>query len=148
MSQLWVKRSKAGLSRHSRLLETINRVFPMPFEERRSRVDMVTYDTYLWFRYFPLLLVPVVIIGIILETCDIPQEHVFASLHLWLTDHGMFRHVTVKALNPAFEDERRAIEWKANDCKWRFTGVDMLSEKELREFEAINIQRQNISLSR
>ncbi|KAH8604175.1 hypothetical protein ERJ75_001733100 [Trypanosoma vivax] len=139
MSQLWVKRARAEVSRHSRILETLNRVFPMPFEERRSRVGMVTYGTYRWFRYFPILLVPIVVTGTILETRDVPHEHVFTPLHLWLADHGMFRHDTVKALNPAFENERRAIEWKTNDRKWRFTGLDMPSGKELREFAAINI---------
>ncbi|ORC92082.1 uncharacterized protein TM35_000042960 [Trypanosoma theileri] len=148
MSQLWVKRAKAEVTRHSRLLETLNRVFPMPFEERRSRVGMVSYGTYRWFRYFPIVLVPAVLIGVILETRDIPQEHVFTSLHLWLADHGMFRHDTVKALNPAFEDERREIEWKANDRKWRFTGIDMPSEKEMREFTAINIERIRSSSTR
>ncbi|KAH9601711.1 hypothetical protein LSM04_006387 [Trypanosoma melophagium] len=148
MSQLWVKRAKAEVSRHSRLLETLNRVFPMPFEERRSRVGMVSYGTYRWFRYFPIVLVPAVLIGVILETREIPQEHVFTSLHLWLADHGMFRHDTVKALNPAFEDERREIEWKTNDRKWRFTGIDIPSEKEMHEFAAINIESQRLSSSR
>ncbi|AIO01991.1 hypothetical protein LPMP_343680 [Leishmania panamensis] len=143
MSQLWVKRAKAEMTRHSRVLETINRVFPMPFEERRSRVGMTSYATYRWLRYFPVILVPVIVLGTLLETRDNPQEHVFTSMHLWLADHGVFRHDTVKALNPAFEDERRSIEWKANDRKWRFTGMDMPSEREIREFAAINIDRQS-----
>ncbi|KAG5492801.1 hypothetical protein JKF63_01381 [Porcisia hertigi] len=147
MSQLWVKRAKAEMTRHSRVLETINRIFPMPFEERRSRVGMASYATYRWLRYFPVILVPCVVIGTLLETRDNPQEHVFTSLHLWLADHGVFRHDTVKALNPAFEDERRSIEWKANDRKWRFTGTDMPSEREIREFAAINIDRQSRRLS-
>ncbi|EPY38835.1 hypothetical protein AGDE_05094 [Angomonas deanei] len=146
MSQLWVKRAKAEVTRHSRVLETINRVLPMPFEERRGRVGMLSYGTYRWARYFPLVLVPFVLIGSIMETRDNPQENVFTSLHLWLADHGMFRHDTIKALNPAFEDERRSISWKANDRKWRFTGADMPSERELKEFAAINIDRQRRQL--
>lgn len=142
MSQLWVKRAKAEVSRHSRLLETVNRVFPLPFEERRSRVGMMTYGTYRWMRYFPFVLIPLILGGAILETRDNPQEHVFTALHLWLADHGVFRHDSIKALNPAFEDERRSIQWKANDRKWRFTGTDMPSERELREFAAINIEHQ------
>ncbi|CCW61422.1 unnamed protein product [Phytomonas sp. EM1] len=145
MSQLWVKKAKAEVSRHSRMLETINRVFPMPFEERRGRVGTVTYGTYRWLRYFPFFLVPLILGGAILETRDNPKEHVFTALHLWLADHGVFRHDTVKALNPAYEDERREIEWKTNDRKWRFTGTDTPSERELREFAAINMERQRRS---
>lgn len=139
---LWVKRAKAEVTRHSRLMETINRVFPIPFEERRSRVGFLSYGTFRWARYAPILLVPITIVGAVLETRDVPTEHVFTALHLWLADHGVFRHDTVKALNPAYEDERRSIEWKQNDRKWKFTGLDLPNEREIKEFAAINIDRQ------
>ncbi|CUG40933.1 Hypothetical protein, putative [Bodo saltans] len=141
-SAVWVKRAKSEATRHSRLMETINRVMPLPFEERRARVGFLSYATFRYMRYFPIVLVPAIMIGTILETRDIPTEHVLTSLHLWLADHGMFRHDTVKALNPAYDDERRSIEWKQNDRKWRFTGLDMPSEREIKEFAAINIDRQ------
>lgn len=141
-SAVWVKRARAEVTRHSRVMETINRVLPLPFEERRARVGMVSYGTYRYLRYFPLVLVPTILIGAILETRDLPNEHLFTALHLWLADHGVFRHDTVKALNPAYEDERRTLEWKQNDRKWRFTGSDLPSEREIKEFAAINLDRQ------
>lgn len=141
-SALWVKRAKAEVSRHSRMLETLNRVLPMPFEERRSRVGFLSYATFRWARYFPVALIPMIVVGAILETRDIPTEHIFTSLHLWLADHGVFRHDTVKALNPAYDDERRSIEWKQNDRKWRFTGTDLPSEREIKEFAAIHVDKQ------
>jgi hypothetical protein len=141
-SAVWVKRAKSEATRHSRLMETINRVIPLPFEERRARVGFMSYGTFRYMRYFPIVLVPTILAGAILETRDVPTEHIFTPLHLWLADHGVFRHDTVKALNPAYDDERRSVEWKQNDRKWRFTGVDMPSEREIKEFAAINIDRQ------
>lgn len=145
MSQLWVKRAKAEMTRHSRVLETINKILPMPFEERRSRVGMVSYGTFRWLRYFPVVVIPLIVCGCIMETRDNPEENVFTALHLWLADHGMFRHDTIKALNPAFDDERRSIEWKANERKWQLSGTDMPADRELREFIAINMERQRRS---
>lgn len=141
MSQIWVKRAKAEVSRHSRLMETINRVAPMPFEERRAKVGFLSYGAFRYLRYFPFVIVPGILLGSILEMRDVPTENIFTSLHLWMADQGLFRHDTVKALNPAFEDERRSIEWKANDRKWRVTGMDMPSEREIKEYAAINIER-------
>ncbi len=138
---LWVKRAKVEANRRSKFVETINRIFPLPFEERRARVGMMSYKTFRWFRFIPWLLPPVCFTGIMLESRDVPHEHIFTALHVWLADHGLFRHDTIKALNPAFEIERMALENKICDRKWRFTGGDGLSEREAREFAAININR-------
>jgi hypothetical protein len=141
-SHVYVKRVTAEVRRNSAWLETINRIMPMPFEERRGRVGMVSYAHWKWMRLLPFVAIPAIGIGTILETRSIPQEHVFTALHLWLADHGVFRHDSVKALNPAYEDERRQIEWKSTDRKWRFTGLDSPSEREIKEFAALNIERQ------
>lgn len=139
---LWIKRANAEVDRSVRLIESINRILPVPFEDRRSKVGMITYGTWRWLRFTPVVLVPFLTFCAIAEARDHPHENVLTALHLWLADHGMFRHDTVKALNPTFEDERVAMEWKLNDRKWRLTGADLLSDRELREFAAINIEKQ------
>ena len=141
---LWVKRAKVEATRRTRWVETLNRLFPLPFEERRSRVGMLSYKSFRWFRFLPWVLPPIAMVGIITEARDIPHEHIFTALHIWMADQGLFRHDTIKALNPAFEMERLALENKMNDRKWRFTGGDGLSEREAREFAAININRATV----
>jgi hypothetical protein len=141
---LWVKRAKVEATRRSRWVETLNRIFPLPFEERRSRVGVVTYKTYRWYRFLPWILPPMAMGGIFLEARDVPHDHIFTSLHIYCADMGMFRHDTIKALNPAFEHERLALDNKLNDRKWRFTGGDGLSEREAKEFAAININRATV----
>jgi hypothetical protein len=141
---LWVKRAQGEAVRNASFMESVNRVFPMPFEERRTRVGMVKYRTWRWIRAGPYAIVPLLLGGIVLESRDSPHENVFTALHLWLADQGLFRHDTIKALNPAFETERMALEAKFNDRSWRFTGGDQISERELREFIAINVDKSKI----
>lgn len=141
---LWVKRAKVEATRRSQWLETLNRVFPLPFEERRSRIGMVSYKHWRWMRIIPWVCPPIVFFGVVFETRDVPHDHIFTALHVWMADHGVFRHDTIKALNPAFEHERLAIDAKNADRKWRFTGGDGLSERELREFAAINVERATV----
>ena len=141
-SALWVKRVKVETEKYQRVTELVNKCLPTPFEERRSKVGAVSYKTFRWLRYSPLFLFPICIVGGISEMRDLPHENVFTGLHLWLADNGVFRHDTVRALNPAFEDERRSVEYKSNDRKWRFTGADLPSEREIKEFAAMNLEKQ------
>jgi hypothetical protein len=141
-SALWVKRVKVETEKYQRVTELINKIAPTPFEERRSRVGTVTYKTWRRIRFAPAIVFPMCIIGGISEMRDLPHENIFTGLHLWLADNGVFRHDTVRALNPAFEDERRSVEYKSNDRKWRFTGADLPSEREIKEFAAINLEKQ------
>lgn len=138
---LWVKKAKVEAQKRSAWVDAINRVFPLPFEERRARIGAMPYKHFRWYRYLPWIVPPLFATAVIIESRDVPHEHVFTALHLWLADHGVFRHDTIKALNPAFEHERMAMDIKNNDRKWRFTGGDMLTDKELREFAAINVDR-------
>ena len=141
---LWVKRAQGEAVRNASFVESVNRVFPLPFEERRTRVGMVKYRTYKWLRAGPYVVIPFLICAIILESREAPHENVFTGLHLWMADQGLYRHDTIKALNPAFEHERMALEAKYNDRSWRFTGGDTISERELREFVAINVDKSKI----
>lgn len=139
---LWIKRAQTDVQKKSQFMVTMNKTFSIPFEERRSRVGSLSYKTWRWVRFLPWIVAPVAIVGMILESRDIPHEHVFTALHIWLADHGVFRHDSIKAINPAYEHERMAFEAKSNDRKWRFTGGDLLSDRELREFAAMSIERQ------
>ena len=65
---LWVKRAKVEATRRSRWVETLNRVFPLPFEERRSRVGVLTYKTFRWFRIIPWVLPPMCMFGMVAES--------------------------------------------------------------------------------
>ena len=141
---LWIKRAQAEVGRRNSLAESLSRVMPMPFEERRGRVGMVPYNTFRWFRYLPWVVCPGICIGVMLESRDVPTEHCFTPLHVWLADHGFFRHDTIKALNPSFDQERIAAEHSNTDRKWRFTGADLLSEREVREFAAMTIEKQRL----
>ncbi len=141
-SAVWVKRVKVETEKYHRFSELVNKALPTPFEERRSKVGSVSYRTWKYLRWFPVLFFPSLFVCGISEMRDLPHENVFTGLHLWLADNGVFRHDTVRALNPAFEDERRSVEFKSNDRKWRFTGSDLPSEREIKEFAAINLDKQ------
>lgn len=141
---LWIKRAQGEAVRNASFVETVNRVAPLPFEERRSRVGMVKYRMWRWLRAGPYVIVPALCIGIVLEAREAPHETMVTAFHIWLADQGVFRHDTIKALNPAFDSERMALEAKWNDRSWRFTGGDQISERELREFIAINVDKSKI----
>lgn len=138
---LWVKRARIEATKKAQWTETVNRVFPLPFEERRARVGMLSYRNWRFTRLIPYIAGPTIMSGLFLEGRDIPHENCLTSMHIWFADHGFFRHDTIKALNPAYEHERMAFESKTNDRRFRFTGGDTLSERELREFAAINIDK-------
>ena len=142
---LWVKRAQGEALRNANFTETVNRVFPLPFEERRTRVGMVKYRTWRWMRAGPYVMIPFLLSGIVLESREAPHENIFTALHLWMADQGLYRHDTIKALNPAFDSERMALESKYNDRSWRFTGGDQISDRELREFVAINVDKAKLT---
>jgi hypothetical protein len=136
---LWVKKAKVEQQRKAQWVETLNRVYPLPFEERRSRVGMVTYRNWRMARFIPFIVPPFMMGGMILESREVPHEHLFTAFHVWCADVGFFRHDTIKALNPAYDHERMAFDTKNNDRKFRLSGADSISEREMREFAAINI---------
>jgi len=140
-NSLWVKRAKIETSRRVKWNEALNRVLPLPFEERRARIGMLTYRVWRWWRYLGLIIPPILLWGVMMETRETPHENMFTSLHVWLADQGFWRHSTIKALNPAYENERLAFDARMNDRRYRTTGADQFSQKEMREWSAINIAR-------
>ena len=139
---LWVKRAKAETNRRNALMESINRVMPMPFEERRARIGWVSYRTFRYARWLPILLPPVIAVGVVVESRSLPHETMLTSLHLWMADQGFFRHDSIKALNPAYEVERSAVFAKENEKRYLLAGEDMITPRELRAFSAMNIEHQ------
>ena len=142
---LWVKRAKAESNRRNALMESINRVMPMPFEERRSKVGWVSYRSYRWMRWAPIFGPPMIIIGALVESRGLAYENALTPLHLWLADQGCFRHDSIKALNPAYEIERSALFAKENEKRYIMAGEDLLSPREVRAFGAMNIEHQRKS---
>ena len=138
----WVKRAKAEQMRRWRFSETLNRLFPLPFEERRARVGMVKYKHYRFARFLPYMMMPSVGVGIIGESRQAPHETVLTPFHIWLADQGVFRMDTIKAVSPQGEQERLVYQTRVNDRKFFLTGGDLLSDMEQREFATINKERQ------
>lgn len=138
----WVKRASAEKARRWRVTETLNRLFPMPFEERRSRVGTMKYKHYKFFRFLPYIVMPTLAIGVIAEGRQAPHETVLTPLHVWLADHGFFRMDSIKAVSAQGEQERLVYQNRVNDRKFFLTGGDLLSDTEQREFATINKERQ------
>lgn len=130
--------------RHSRLLETANRLFPTPFEERRSWVGMMPYKAFRKWRVLPFFVVPFIVVGYISECRGTASETLMTPLHIWLADKGVWRHDTIKALDPAYDDERINSDWSRNDQTWRSTRTDLPSIREVKQFAAVNQDRQRL----
>jgi hypothetical protein len=140
---LWIKKSRAEVTRRSQFNEALNKVMPLPFEERRGRIsgNAVSYKTFRWWKFSPFVVIPGIFMAVIAESRELAYENGMTPVHVWLADRGFFRHDTIRALNPAFDEERLAAEGDMNDKKWRFTGVDLLSEREAREFAALVLEK-------
>eukprot|EP00759_Apiculatamorpha_spiralis_P050456 PhF_6_TR4763/c0_g1_i1/m.6574 len=137
----FVKRAQVEQSRNWRFSEVLNRVFPLPFEERRSRVGMMPFKIYRWVRYAPVIAFPGLIIGVVTESRQSPNETVLTPFHIWLAHQGVWRLDTIKAVSPQGEQERLLHQQRVNDRKFFLTGGDQLSDREMREFVAINQER-------
>jgi hypothetical protein len=138
---LFIKKTVAEVRRSNRLAETASRIFPTPFEERRGWVGFVPYSMWQKFRYTPLIIGPFFTFALIVESRSSPTESALTPIHVWLADCGWFRHDTIKAVNPAYDDERINTEWSMQEVSWRASKSDTPSLREIKEFVAINAER-------
>ena len=140
---LWIKRAKSELRSSTKIAETISRVAPFGFEDRRALVGVLPYKVWRWGRFIPLIIAPFIVLSSISESRAMPQENAFTLLHLWLADHGFFRHDSIKALNPAFDKDRDIIETRQSEKRYRFTSLETISDREARDFMIMNEARKS-----
>jgi hypothetical protein len=141
---LWIRKAyNRDMTKTKQVQLAISRILPTPFEERRSRIG-VSGIHLKWLsplRLSVYIVIPTIVGMLMSESRDMPYVNCFTAIHIWFADHGLWRHDTIKALNPAFEVERQAYWSKASNLRYYFTGFDQASEKEGNEFAAMNLER-------